>query len=56
VQQRDNRENDIRPIIHTTPYELLKGIARGTSGQDYIELLRAIRRAPAGATSSSLTR
>lgn len=44
VQQRDNRENDIRPIIHTTPYELLRGIARGTSGQDYIELLRAIRR------------
>lgn len=44
VQQRDNRENDIRPVIHTTPYELLKGIARGTSGQDYIELLRAIRR------------
>ena len=34
----------MRPTIHTTPYELLKGIARGTSGQDYIELLRAIKR------------
>ena len=44
VQQRDAGKNDLRPIIHTTPYELLKGIARGTSGQDYVELLRAIKR------------
>ena len=44
VQQRDNGQNDLRPIINTTPYELLKGIARGTSGQDYVELLRAIKR------------
>ena len=40
VAQRDAGKNDLRPTIHTTPYELLKGIARGTSGQDYIELLR----------------
>jgi plasmid replication initiation protein len=44
VAQRDAGKNDIRPIIHTTPYELLRGIARGTSGQDYTELLRAIKR------------
>jgi plasmid replication initiation protein len=44
VAQRDAGKNDLRPTIHTTPYELLKGIARGTSGQDYIELLRAIKR------------
>ena len=44
VAQRDAGKNDLRPIIHTTPYELLKGIARGTSGQDYVELLRAIKR------------
>ena len=44
VQQRDAGKNDLRPVIHTTPYELLKGIARGTSGQDYTELLRAIKR------------
>ena len=44
VAQRDAGKNDLRPIIHTTPYELLKGIARGTSGQDYTELLRAIKR------------
>ncbi len=42
--QRDRGVNDIRPIVHTTPYELLKGIARGTTGQDYIELMNAIRR------------
>lgn len=44
VAQRDAGKNDLRPVIHTTPYELLKGIARGTSGQDYTELLRAIKR------------
>jgi plasmid replication initiation protein len=44
VAQRDAGKNDLRPILHTTPYELLKGIARGTSGQDYVELLRAIKR------------
>lgn len=44
VADRDAGKNDLRPIINTTPYALLKGIARGTSGQDYAELLRAIKR------------
>lgn len=44
VAQKDAGKNDVRPVIHTTPYELLRGIARGTSGQDYTELMRAIRR------------
>lgn len=44
VSQRAAGKNDIDGKIKTTTYELLKGIARGTSGQDYVELLRAINR------------
>lgn len=44
VAERDAGKNDPRAIIETTPYEVLKGIARGTSGADYIELMRAIKR------------
>lgn len=44
LAQKDAGKNDVRPVIHTTPYELLRGIARGTSGQDYAELMKAIRR------------
>jgi plasmid replication initiation protein len=44
INERDNGRNDPRPIIRTTPYELLKGIARGTSGADYQELMKAIKR------------
>jgi plasmid replication initiation protein len=44
IADRDTGRNDPRPIIRTTPYELLKGIARGTSGADYQELMKAIKR------------
>jgi plasmid replication initiation protein len=44
IAERDSGRNDPRPVINTTPYELLKGIARGTSGADYQELMRAIKR------------
>lgn len=44
IHDRDNGRNDPRPVINTTPYELLKGIARGTSGADYQDLMKAIKR------------
>ena len=44
MAQKDAGKNEVRPIIHTTPYELLRGIARSTGGQDYVELMKAIRR------------
>ncbi len=40
----DKGRNDIERTIYTTPYELLKGIARGTSGADYRDLMNALRR------------
>jgi len=50
VAQRDAGKNDLRPIIHTTPYELLKGIARGTSGQPHAS------RYPRGSHTANETR
>ena len=44
MAQKDAGKNEVRPVIHTTPYELLRGIARSTGGQDYVELMKAIRR------------
>lgn len=44
VAAREKGDNDFGATIHTTPYELLTGIARGTSGRDYAELMSAIRR------------
>jgi hypothetical protein len=40
VAARDRGDNDAGPSIFVTPYELLKGIARDTGGQNYAELLR----------------
>ena len=37
-------ENDIDGVIHTTPYELLRGIARDTGGEDYRRLMAALTR------------
>ena len=36
--------NDIDGVIHTTPYQLLKGIARETGGEDYKKLMAALTR------------
>ena len=44
MRQKEERRNDITGVLRTTPYELLKGIARGTGGQDYAELDNAINR------------
>jgi plasmid replication initiation protein len=44
IAERDAGRNDPRSVIQTTPYELLKGIARGTSGADYQDLMKAIKR------------
>lgn len=44
MAQKDAGKNEIRPVIQTTPYELLRGIARSTGGHDYAELMKAIRR------------
>ena len=44
VAERDRGANLESPTIHTTPYELLKGIARGTSGTEYRRLFEAMRR------------
>jgi plasmid replication initiation protein len=44
VAERDKGKNLETPTIHTTPYELLKGIARGTSGTEYRRLFEAMRR------------
>lgn len=44
ISDFDAGRNDPRPVIRTTPYELLKGIARGTSGPDYADLMKAIKR------------
>ena len=44
VQLREAGANDPSAIIHTTPHELLKGIARETGGRDYGELMNAIMR------------
>jgi plasmid replication initiation protein len=41
---REKGHNDFSPTIYTTPHEVLTGIARGTSGRDYSELMSAIRR------------
>ena len=40
----DKGRNDVDRTIYTTPYEILKGIARGTSGADYRDLMNALRR------------
>lgn len=37
-------ENDVDGVIHTTPYELLTGIARDTGGEDYKRLMAALTR------------
>jgi plasmid replication initiation protein len=44
VAERDRGQNLEAATIHTTPYELLKGIARGTSGTEYRRLFEAMRR------------
>jgi plasmid replication initiation protein len=44
VAAREKGDNDFGPTIYTTPYELLTGIARGTGGKDYADLMNAIRR------------
>lgn len=44
VAARDRGDNDFGPSIFVTPYELLKGIARETGGQNYHELMAAIKR------------
>lgn len=44
MAERERGQNDFSPTIYTTPHELLTGIARGTSGRDYTELMSAIRR------------
>lgn len=44
VAARDAGDNDHGPSVFVTPHELLKSIARGTSGRDYQELLAAIKR------------
>lgn len=44
VAARDRGDNDFGPSIFVTPYELLKGIARETGGQNYAELMAAIKR------------
>lgn len=41
---RERGDNDFGRTIYTTPYEVLRGIARGTSGRDYAELMSAIKR------------
>ncbi|WP_068879166.1 replication initiator protein A, partial [Phenylobacterium sp. CCH12-B4] len=40
----DRGKNNVERTIYTTPYELLRGIARGTSGADYRDLMAALRR------------
>jgi plasmid replication initiation protein len=44
VAEKDKGRNLESPTILTTPYELLKGIARGTSGTEYRRLFEAIGR------------
>lgn len=44
VAAHDRGDNDFGPSIFVTPYELLKGIARDTGGQNYAELMAAIKR------------
>jgi plasmid replication initiation protein len=44
MAERDRGKNNVERTIYTTPYELLKGIARGTSGADYRDLMSALRR------------
>lgn len=44
MAERDRGTNNVERTIYTTPYELLKGIARGTSGADYRDLMAALRR------------
>lgn len=44
VAARDRGDNDFGPSVFVTPYELLKGIARDTGGQNYSELIAAIKR------------
>jgi plasmid replication initiation protein len=44
MTERDRGRNNVERTIYTTPYELLKGIARGTSGADYRDLMAALRR------------
>ncbi len=44
VQERDRGRNMESPTIHTTPYELLRGIARDTGGREYRLLFEALNR------------
>ena len=44
MARRQAGENDIDGAIHTTPYELLTGIARDTGGEDYRRLMAALTR------------
>lgn len=44
IAARNAGDNDAGPSIFVTPYELLKGIARDTGGQNYSELMAAIKR------------
>jgi plasmid replication initiation protein len=44
VAERDRGRNLETATIHTTPYELLKGIARDTGGREYRLLFEAMRR------------
>jgi len=44
VAEKERGKNLESPKIHTTPYELLRGIARKTGGTDYRLLLEAMNR------------
>lgn len=44
MARRQAGENDVDGVIHTTPYELLRGIARDTGGKDYLRLMDALTR------------
>lgn len=44
VQERDRGRNMESATIHTTPYELLRGIARDTGGREYRLLFEALNR------------
>lgn len=44
VAEKERGKNMESPKIHTTPYELLRGIARKTGGNDYRLLLDAMNR------------
>jgi plasmid replication initiation protein len=44
MARKNDGDNQLSGTIRTTPYELLKGIARGTGGKNYADLMGAIDR------------